>query len=93
MHRRLLFLYPIEKDCVCVDVHVCMKEERENEGESGRKIGTEPEFIFFSFHQDDYSVLKNERALPKIFNFKEKFSVKAHLLLLSLVSRKAFNII
>lgn len=98
MHCRSLFLYPIERDFVCVfvcvDVHVCMKErERENEGESGRKIGTEPEsFFFFSSHQDDYSVLRNERALLKIFNFKEKFSVKAHPLLLSLVGRKAFNI-
>lgn len=49
--------------------------------------------FFFSSHQDDYSVLRNERALPKIFNFKEKFLVKAHPLLLSLVGRKAFNII
>lgn len=48
-----------------VYVHMYLKE-RENEGESGRKIGTEPESFFFS-HQDDYSVLRNERALLKIF--------------------------
>lgn len=33
--------------CECAHVHTCLQErERENEGESGKKIGTEPESFF-----------------------------------------------